>query len=159
VRLVTVDVAVVDQGSQAMPFVVENRVGRLIEFRASPQVAPDELPEFLTRVREAVRRPRMKVVICCDMRGNTVMHPDVAEQVIGLLRSDNPLVERGGYLIDGQAVFGLQIERVVREAKNENRRTFSSLPQLLDFLSPVLTSEEHQRLLEFLAAPLRRSAG
>jgi hypothetical protein len=141
-----------------MPFSVDNRVGRLIEFRAFSPTNAEDLPEFVTLVRAAVLKPKTKVVICCDMRGNLVMHPDTAGKVVEVLRADNPLVERAGYLVDG-AVFGLQIERIIREAKNENRRTFSSIPKLVGFLSAALTPAEIKRLQAFLEESPHRGAG
>ena len=45
---------------------------------------------------------------------------------LAVMKSDNPMVERSGFLIGDSAAFAVQVEKMIREAQNPMRRTFSS---------------------------------
>jgi hypothetical protein len=86
------------------------------------------------------------VVIVSDMTAVTVLAPAVADALLGLMRSDNPKVERHGMHIGASAVFGLQAERLLREAGNPGRRTFRDPAVLVRWLKEVVGPREAERL-------------
>lgn len=136
----------------AMSFTVEHHVGRLIEVRIGGRLNPGDMPEFYARVRSAVSKPRTQVIICGDLVAAEVLDTTVSNRVVDLLRASNLQVERSAYLINESAIFGLQIERIIREARNDHRRAFRRRGDLFKWLSESLTEDEAVRLHQFLPA-------
>jgi hypothetical protein len=142
---------------QALPYSVRCRVGRLVEARLYlPQTAA-EVASFAEELRRVFSRVRDKCVICADWRAATLLAPPVADALVNLLRRGNPFLERSAVLLAADnAVFSLQVERVVREASRMReanhpaRRTFRDPASMRAWLAEVLTSEEVRRVDEFL---------
>src|SRR5689334_1269668 len=110
---------------------IERNVGRLVEVRVASPVSLEEAVAFQERLIETVKSAPGNVVLCVDLREAKVFTPEVADRVIGMLRSENAKLERGAILLPpGNAVFGLQIERLVREAGHPARQTFRSEKEL-----------------------------
>jgi hypothetical protein len=67
------------------------------------------------------------------------------------MRRDNPRVAANGVLV-GESNLGLfdQVEKVLREAKNPNRKVFRSRLDVAAFLDPLLTAAERDRREAFL---------
>ena len=59
-----------------------------------------------------------------------------------MLKSDNPKVERSAVLIGNSSVFGLQLERMFREAGNPGRRVFRSVDTIVTWLDESLDEAE-----------------
>jgi hypothetical protein len=79
--------------------------------------------------------------------------------VADLARSVDPQVEREGLLLPaGNAIFGMQVERLMREWANPNRRAFQSLVDLADWLDEALKPRERARLTAFLHSARRQLA-
>jgi len=92
-------------------------------------------------------------VICTDLTNARTFSPPIAARFTELMRADNPKVERSGFLLaKNAATFSLQLERMIRESKNPNRRTFSEADALEGWLSPILSFLERGLLRSFLAA-------
>jgi hypothetical protein len=67
----------------------------------------------------------------------------MADLMIGVLQRDNAHIERSAILLPAEgAAFHLQAERVVREAKNDARRTFRDARKLGAWLDRVLDHGE-----------------
>ena len=82
-----------------------------------------------------------------------VLPPPVAERLVALLQRGNPHVERSAILLAREhATFNLQVERLVREAKNPARRTFRETKPMIDFLGAVLTPAEKAHVSAFLTS-------
>jgi hypothetical protein len=82
-------------------------------------------------------------VICADWRGIEVFPPEVGDALLEVLRRDNRRIERSALLLSpANAIFNLQVERLLREAENPSRRAFRSVEQLLTWLSEVLSPAE-----------------
>ena len=60
-------------------------------------------------------------------------------------------MERTAFLVGESAVFAMQIERVIRNAANPNRRAFRDPGDLRKWLAEILTATEAARLGEFLS--------
>lgn len=130
-------------------FSVENRVGRLIEYRMWGHVVADQIDSFLDRFRLVVTDSPGKKVLCVDARFLKVMSPDVSARLLDQMRHDNPLLERSAILIGSGPTFDMQMERLVRESNNPSRKTFRSHVELVDWLKPLLTPKEVQRATQF----------
>ena len=97
-----------------------------------------------------------KYVIAADWRKVSVMSPETATRVRAMLSKANARVERSSILTTAdQSTANLQVQRLVREAENENRRHFVIARDQYNWLSEVLTPEESRRLSEFLGITVR----
>lgn len=93
----------------------------------------------------------VKYVIAADWRSVTVMPPETAARVRVMLSKANARVERSSILTAAdQSTANLQVQRLVREAENENRRHFVNAREQHAWLSEILTPEESRRLAQFL---------
>jgi hypothetical protein len=127
-------------------------VGRLLEVRALMPVKLEEIPALAQAMKEIFERTPGQVVAILDARDYGVEPPEAAAHFASTLKRDNPRIERSAFLIGAdQAVMGLQLERIIREAGNPNRRLFRSLDEAVAFLEPVLMLDERLRLKAFLA--------
>jgi hypothetical protein len=131
-------------------FTVDCKVGRLVEARLFQLQSADEVSIFQAAMRDGFRKAGPKSVICADWRPAGVLSPEVAEGIIGLLRVGNAFFERSAILLaQDQALFGMQVERVVREARNPSRRTFRDSLKMRKWLAEVLDAEEVRRMNDF----------
>jgi hypothetical protein len=110
----------------------------------------DEMIQLMTdRVNSLA--PEQKFVIAADWRSVTVMSPETAARARAMLTKSNARMVRSAILTHSdQSLTNLQIQRLVREAENENRRHFISAREQYLWLAEVLTREESARLAEFL---------
>ena len=135
-------------------FSIENQAGRLVECRIRSPITLPDVKAFADRLRlvlPAAAAARGKVVIGVDLRGANVFPPDVSDAFIAIMRSDNPMVERSGFIAGDSALFGLQVERMIRDANNPARRAFRDVGALQTWLGEVLEPAEKTRLEAFLA--------
>lgn len=130
---------------------IERKVGRLGEVRFSSPISASDIESFTAGVVTVIKGAKEKLVFCSDMRRADVMLPEYADRLIKLLRNDNPMIERHGILIGDRAAFGLQIDRMVREAGNPSRRIFREMSDLQSWLHPLLTVDEVARAVAFYA--------
>jgi hypothetical protein len=130
---------------------VAHKVGRLVEVRIFTPVTVEEIVSMAQQIGLAasVCTPR-HIVGITDLRGANLFPVDLADQVAGLLKKGSPRTERSGFLVGESAIFGLQLERVVREGGNPSRKTFRGRKELEAWLGEVLTVTERQRVKQFL---------
>src|ERR1051325_1355612 len=125
---------------------VENHVGRLVEVRlASPLDVPD-VQRFVGEMMAVMQKVQGKYVGVVDMLDAHVFPAAVADTLSKMLSGAATRVERTAMLIGNSAVFGLQVERVIRDANNPNRRVFRNPREMVSGLSEVLTPAEKARL-------------
>jgi hypothetical protein len=129
---------------------VLNQVGRLCEALLVPPFTLEEARDLAPKLRKLVTGIGKSVVICADMRQVQVFPPDVAELITDMMKADNPRLERSALLIRDSSVFGLQMERMIRDAGNPSRRAFRMRVQLEKWLGEVLDPDEKARLKKFL---------
>jgi hypothetical protein len=129
---------------------IHRNAGRLIEVKVVSPVTLQELQPFAQRLREVSDELPERFVGCVHLVEANIFPPDVANGFINIMQRDNPRLERSAFLIGAQAVFALQIERMLREADHSRRRSFRSAETLAEWLSEVLTEEEKAALHRFL---------
>lgn len=133
-------------------FSVRIGAGRLIEIRISSPLELADVKPLQDLIRKTILSLQGKAVSCADVRQGSVLTQDVVEGVIELMRGDNPNVERVGILLSTSAVSSMQMERIVRNANNPNRRAFRDPKECVAWLSEVLNPEERAALLRFVAS-------
>ena len=127
-----------------------NHAGRLCEAYLTPPFTLDEAKALAGTVRKLITGLGKPAIVCADLRPVTVFPPDIADLVTDMMRSDNPRLERSAILIRDSSVFGLQIERMIRDAGSPMRRAFRVRAQLEKWLAEVLDPQEKERLKKFL---------
>jgi hypothetical protein len=133
-------------------FSAEIQVGRLMEIRLRSPVEPEEVVHFKRRVFALVQQSPRRVVGCTDLRLAHVFDQSVAEEIMGMMKTDNPRVERNAILVGKSAVFGMQIERMLKEVGSNTRRAFRDPELLRKWLDDVLDEEERRQVMDFLVA-------
>lgn len=130
---------------------VQNIAGRLIEIRVESPLTPNEFGQFVEELKATASRIPGRYVAVSDLQRASVFPPEIAETLIQLLSQLSDRVERAAFLIGGSAVLALQIERVLRNAANPNRRTFREIEPLKEWLGEILNENERYRVDSFLA--------
>jgi hypothetical protein len=138
---------------------IENNAGRLVEIKVASPVNMTEAAEFQAKLVQTVQLTPGRIVLCADIREATVFAPEVAARVTGMLRAENAKLERGAILLPPEnAVFGIQIERLIREAGADYRQTFRETKPAIVWLSQSLHVREIARLRVFLSNAQEESA-
>jgi len=133
-------------------FTVDHSVGRLLEARLEALRTVEDVARFEEAMRQGFDRVEGKAIVCADWRKANVLPPAVAERMIALLERGNPRLERSAILLAKEhATFNLQVERVVREAKNSARRTFRDAAAMVAWLGESLTAVERDWVARFLS--------
>jgi hypothetical protein len=130
---------------------VENPAGRLVEVKLASPLSVEEVQQFAQKHIAIMQKiPGGKYVGVVNLLEAYVFPPAVAEALAKLLSGAGSHVERSAFLIGESAVFGLQVERVIRDANNPNRRAFRHGPELVTWLSEVLNFAERRELERFV---------
>jgi hypothetical protein len=130
---------------------IRRTVGRLAEVLFRPPMSVEELSAFVAGVRGEVQRAKDPLVFVCDWRTVERFEPTFADTIVWTMRRDNPRVTANGVLVAGSNVaLYEQVEKVLREAKNPNRKVFRARADLSAFLDPLLTASERARRDVFL---------
>lgn len=132
----------------------QNIAGRLVEVSVTPPLTLDEIKQFVTEHKATISRIPDRYVGVVDLHRVNVFPPQVADALIQLLSQMADRVERTAFLIGESAVFALQIERVIRDAANPNRKSFREPGPLKEWLGEVLNEGERFRLDGFLTEVL-----
>lgn len=125
---------------------VDNHVGRLVEVRLASPLDVSDVQRFVQDMTAVMEKVKGKYVGVVDMLDAHVFPANVADTLSKLLSGAATRVERTAMLIGNSAVFGLQVERVIRDANNPNRRVFRVTRELTSWLNEVLTPAERARL-------------
>jgi hypothetical protein len=121
----------------------------MVEVRLGGVIRAEEFEEGMVHFRALVNASPLRKILCADLRACRVLLPEVADSLLDAMRRDNPVLERSAILVSESALFGLQMERLVREAKNPNRRTFREEAEILNWVSEILTLGERRRAADF----------
>ena len=138
---------------------IQNMVGRLVEVRVTPPLTLDEIKQFVEEHKATVSRIPDRYVGVVDLHRADVFPAEVAAALIQLLSQMADRVERTAFLIGESAVFALQIERVIRNAANPNRKSFREPGQLKEWLGEILNASARLRLDRFLTDVLASDEG
>ena len=133
---------------------IQNIAGRLVEVRVTPPLTLDEIKQFVAEHKAVVSRIPDRYVGVVDLRRADVFPSEVAAALIQLLSQMADRVERTAFLIGESAVFALQIERVIRNAANPNRKSFREPGPLKEWLGEILKDGERLRLDGFVTGVL-----
>ena len=131
-------------------YLVENHAGRLIEVKLASPLAIQEVEQFTQQHLALMRKIPAKYVGVVSLLEAYVFPSAVADGLTKLLSGAASHVERTALLIGDSAVFGLQVERVIRESNNPNRRAFRNGQELITWLGEVLTPTEQKQLEKFV---------
>lgn len=112
----------------------------------------DEAKQIALAVRDGLVSAGQPVVGSADFRRAKVFTPPVTEIFVGILKSDNPMIERSGHVLGSGATLSLQLERIVREAANPLRRTFRSTDDAETWLGEALTPSQRLWLHDWYRA-------
>ena len=129
---------------------IEHAVGRLVEVRLASPLSLEEVHQFALEYTKKASEVHGKYVGVVDITHATLFPAPVAEALIQLLSRAAEQVERTAILVGEGATFGMQVERIIRNAASPNRRAFREVAALRDWLRDVLTVEERVRLARFL---------
>jgi hypothetical protein len=62
----------------------------------------------------------------CDCTKMVIISPEAAAELLRLMVEDNSVIHRSAFVVAGHGVTALQMRRMVREARSERRRVFST---------------------------------
>ena len=130
---------------------VENRTGRLIEVKLASPLNLTDVHQFVEKHVAIMQHIPGRYVGVVNLLEAYVFPPEVANALSHLLSDAASHVERTALLIGESAVFGLQVERVIRDANNPNRRAFRNGRELIAWLGEVLTVAEKRELERFVS--------
>jgi len=125
---------------------VANPVGRLCVARFVPPFDVGQVDKLSQEIRGILVRLPRPAIFCSDIRRTPIFPPDVSDRITTMLKSDNPRVERSAVVIGNSSVFGMQLERMFREAGNPGRRVFRTVDSIATWLDEVLTPLEGERV-------------
>jgi hypothetical protein len=131
--------------------IVANPAGRLVTFRVISPVDDSNAAHAAAELRRVVQSVEGRVVICTDLTDARVFAPGTTDAFVKAMKAGNPKIERSAILLGAQSpTFLLQLERMVREAANSDRRTFRDQRELAQWLEPILSANEQMALRSFL---------
>jgi hypothetical protein len=137
---------------------VEMKVGRFIEIRGSGVVTAAEMGTFRNQLFGLMVKAGRPIVAAVDMWGLAPFDDTVAGMFVGLMRGDNPHVERSAHLAEPGSHYHLQAAEMITSAGNPSRRLFSEVSALERWLSERLDAGERHRMRQFLAETARAHA-
>ena len=91
-------------------------MGRLVEVRPERLQSVDAVKSIGAAIGKVMRELGTEAIFCVDWRRLSVLSPEVASALAELMKGGNSRTLRSAALIGERATFGLQMERVIREA-------------------------------------------
>lgn len=132
-------------------FSIENKVGRLVEVRIATPVREEEMPGIGKATHDLIASIPDEFVAVMDLRAAHVFPQTVSDAFVEILSDNNPKLQRSAFLIGESAIFGLQVERAIRQAGKPTRRAFRDPAEMEAWLDEPLAPAEQRRLHDFLA--------
>jgi hypothetical protein len=141
------------KGSMAS-FTVEQKVGRLVEARVFRLSTRADVEDY-GRAFAPFANLRPAAVLMADHRPARVYSPEVAQDLVTMFEGLNRVWEKAALLVSpNNATLAIQLQRLVRESRNESRRVFLDQRECEVFLSTALDEAGRSRLQTFLSQPL-----
>jgi hypothetical protein len=131
-------------------FTVGRSVGRLGELRFSHAFAIGDMATFRTRLAEVFRKVPGRLVLATDLRYAEHVDATVEHQLVEMMRTANPRIERNAFLVAKKGPVGMQMLRMALDADSRSRRVFQEPRELEAWLAESLTADERARLHTFL---------
>ena len=128
-------------------------VGRLAELWLSDIATELGWNECLAQLHRATAGLTGRIVVCADYRALILLNPTVADALLVWLKQVSPRVERTAVLLPKNApTLRLQVDRLVREARDPNHRICAEAAEVDAWLGPHLNEKERARLAQFLTS-------
>jgi hypothetical protein len=132
-------------------YTVENRIGRVIEVKIGSPLSMEDVQQFVQRYQTVMRQvPGGKYIGVVNLLEAYVFPPAVIQALSQLLSGAGSHVVRSAFLIGESAVFGLQVERVIRDANHPDRRAFRNGRDLVTWIGEILTPGEKREVERFI---------
>jgi hypothetical protein len=128
---------------------IDRRVGKLVEIRIWSPVTLEETVPWGEAHDALVSKIDGPYVCLVDLTDATVFPQDVVLGYVKTMKNETNLV-RTGTILNKSPTHGMQIQRMIREADNPNRRAFRDPHELFEWLSEVLDAPERVRLRALL---------
>ena len=136
------------------PFSLENRVDNLIEARVRALPELSDADRYAEALAAAAGKfgSQAQAVLCADHRPVGIYRQEVADRLAALCAAMNTRLSRAAVLVSrSNATLVMQLERLVREARNPSRRVFFSASDAVVFMASELTPAAQERARSFLA--------
>lgn len=131
-------------------FRIETPVGRLVVAKWSGFRKAEEAETYRQAIMTAIDRIA-PAVMCADWREADVVPAPVSQILLAMLSGSQTRLVRSAILLTIEhATFGLQAERLVREAGHAARRTFRNPDTMLSWLGEIITPAELEAATAFL---------
>jgi hypothetical protein len=128
---------------------IRNQVGRLIEVTIESPTTTLEWKALPRQLHSIHGRLPQKYMYCANISRAQLLRPEEAGPMKKIMQLDNPrLVRTAIYLGTNSATLMLQMERLIRETTNPERKTFRDPQKLITWMSEVTTPDEEQRIRE-----------
>ena len=129
-----------------------NRVGRIVEVRVGALSNVADVHVIDTHVALALRRAGPGAILCADYRRVSPVSGEVADAWAHRMRMANKRILGAMIVLDPtNAMFNLQVARVVRCAGNPARRLVTGLGEMQAWLGDSLSVAEWRAIETFLA--------
>jgi hypothetical protein len=126
-------------------YTISNHVGRLVEIYIWSPVSLEETVRW-ARDHQAVIDAVVGPYVCfVDLVDATIFPPEIVNAYVSTMKSE-PRLLRTGTLLNPSPTFGLQIQRMIREANHPDRKAFRAPEELVTWLGAVLEPAERTRL-------------
>jgi hypothetical protein len=127
--------------------------GKLITARVFDLKTLPHADEYARSLASEVARFPLTIrpVLCADHRPVAIYSQPVADRLSDLFAQMNSRLQRVAILVaPSNATLTLQLNRIVREARFENRRVFFESAEAISFLESALDAAERRRADQFL---------
>jgi hypothetical protein len=101
-----------------------------------------EVEALWAEMRTCLGQTKGLVVATADWRIGALYRQEVSDALLGILKNDSPKLERSAHIVGPSALLGMQVERMVREARLPTRKVFRVLDEAVAYLGEVLTPDE-----------------
>jgi hypothetical protein len=125
---------------------------RVFAVRVSAIDTVAEVDALWAEMRASLGQAKGLVVATADWRIGALYRPEVSDALLGILRNDSPKLELSAHLVGPSALLGLQVERMVREARLPTRKVFRVLDEAVAYLGQALTQDETMWLRKWYGA-------
>lgn len=139
--------------SGAHRYLIENRVGRLVEARVFELRTREDVDDYSRDLGiQVLRMPRsVRPILCADHRPVAVYAQPAADRLVELFQHMNTRLERVAVVVArSNATLAMQLQRIVREAAYNARRVVHDAEDAHAHLAPVLRPDELARMRDFL---------
>jgi hypothetical protein len=130
---------------------IQRNVGRLVEIRIWSPVSVEETIPWQRAHDQVIASIEGPYACLVDLVDATVFPQDVVAAYVATMK-DEPRLLRTATLLNESPTFGMQIQRMIREADHPGRRAFRDSEELARWLGEVLDAPERDRLDAYLYA-------